>query len=84
MTISKTKLTYPTPGNWRYKIEISDDGDSGWKLLADQMQTSDTNQERTDAVQNAVLRGRFLRVTILSTPTNQSAALAELEVTGTL
>ena len=84
VTINKTKLTFPTPGNWRYKIEISDDGDNGWKLLADQMQTSDASKERTDMAQNTVLRGRFLRVTIVGTPANQSAVLSELEVTGTL
>lgn len=82
-TVSQTKLTFPTPGNWRYKIEISDD-DNGWKLLADQKQTSDTSKERTDAVQGTGLRGRFLRVTICGTPASQSPALAELEVTGTL
>jgi beta-galactosidase len=82
-TIRRTKLTFLTPGNWRYKIEVSDDGDTGWKLLADQMQTTDVSRERTDAVQTAALRGRFVRVTIGGTPANQSPALAELEVTGT-
>jgi beta-galactosidase len=80
-TVTRTKLTFPTPGNWRYKIEVSDD-DSAWKLLADQTQTSDAGRERTDTVPSA-LRGRFLRVTILGTPDNQAPALADVEVTGT-
>ena len=84
VTVSKTKLTFPTPGNWRYRIEISVDGDAGWKLLADRTQTADVSKERTDAVQDAVLRGRFLRVTISGTPANQPPALAELVVMGTL
>jgi beta-galactosidase len=84
VTVSKTKLMFPTPGDWRYKIEVSDDGETGWKVLADWTQTTDTSKERTDTMQNAALRGRFLRVTILGTPTNQPPALAELEVTGTL
>jgi len=82
--VSRTKLTFPVPGPWRYRIEISDDGDGGWKLLADQTQTGDTGKERTDSAQGAAARGRFLRVTISGTPTNQPPAVAELEATGTL
>ncbi len=83
-TISRTKLIFPTEGNWRYKIEISDDGESSWKLLVDQTHTRATEKERADAVQNSSVRGRFLRVTITGTPAGQPAALAELEATGTL
>ena len=51
VAVSGTKLTFPTDGNWRYKVEISDDGDSGWKLIADQTQAAAAGKERTDAVQ---------------------------------
>lgn len=84
VTVSSTKLIFPTEGNWRYKIEISDNGDTDWKLLVEQTQTSDTSKERKDTVLDSALRGRFLRVSILGTPANQPAALAEVEVTGTL
>ena len=42
VTVSKMKLTFPTEGNWRYQIEISDDGETNWKLVADQTQTTAT------------------------------------------
>ena len=84
VTVSSVRLMFPTAGNWRYKIEISDDGDNAWKVLADQSKKDDSGRERMDSVQNTALRGRFLRVTIFGTPESQSASLAELEVTGTL
>ncbi len=84
VTVSKAKLTFPTEGNWRYQIEISDDGETNWKPVADQMQTTDTNKERTDTVQDNAPRGRFVRVTFAGTPAGQAAALTEMEVTGTM
>ncbi len=59
VAVSRTKLTFPTEGNWRYKVEISDDGDSGWKLIADQTQTDAASKERTDTVQGTAPRGGF-------------------------
>jgi hypothetical protein len=31
VTVSQTKLTFPAEANWRYRIEISNDGSTGWK-----------------------------------------------------
>jgi hypothetical protein len=83
VAVSRTKLTFPTEGNWRYKVEISDDGETGWKLIADQTQTDAAGKERTDAVQGRAPRGRFLRVTVTGTPAGKPAGLAEVEVSGT-
>ena len=83
VTVGKTKLTFPTEGNWRYKIEISDDGESDWRLVADQTQAAGATKERTDMVQTNAPRGRFVRVTFAGTPDAKAAALAEVEVFGT-
>jgi len=83
-TVSQTKLAFPTEGNWRYRIEISNDGETNWRLVADQTRTTDTAKERTDTVQDNAPRGRFLRVTFAGTPDTQTAALAEIELTGTM
>ena len=40
VTVNKTALLFPRPWNWRYKIEISDQGDANWKLLADETQAT--------------------------------------------
>lgn len=78
--INTSKLTFPTPGNWRYKVEISTDGASNWKLVADQSQSADESAVRNDTAVNNEARGRYLRVTFVQTPNSQPAALAELEV----
>lgn len=78
--VSQSTLTFPTPGNWRYRIEISANGESDWKLITDQSQSTATTAVRQDTAASPDARGRFLRVTILQAPTSQAAALAELEV----
>jgi hypothetical protein len=78
VTISQTKLTFPAPGNWRYKIEISDSGDS-WKLLVDQTTATSSSAECIDSVSGSA-SGRFVRVSIVES--NQPAALAECEILG--
>ena len=83
VTVSKTKLMFPTAGNWLYKVEISDDGESGWKIVSDQTQTTSSGKERTDAVKNNP-RGRFVRMTVTGLPSEKSPALAEVEVFGAL
>ena len=83
VTVSQTRLTFQTEANWRYRIEISNDGSTGWKLVADQTQNTSTDKVRTDAAQQ-VASGRFLRVTFTGVSGGQSAALAEMEVVGRL
>lgn len=83
-TVTQTKLTFPAEGHWRYRIEISDDGENGWKLVADQTQKTGVAKECTDLAHSNSLRGRFLRVMLPAPLPNQSAALAEVEVTGIL
>ncbi len=80
--VSKTKLTFPTPGNWRYKIEISENGDS-WKLLADQMTVAGSSVERSDVIPLNYASGRFMRISVVGGSPNQPAALAEVEILGT-
>jgi len=81
--VSQTKLTFPAEANWRYRIEISNDDSTGWKLVAEQTQNTSTDKVRTHAAQQ-VASGRFLRVTFTSVSGGESAALAEMEVVGRL
>ena len=83
VTVQKTKLTFPTEGGWRYKIEISDDGENGWKMISDQTQNANSARIQTHPAVNGA-RGRFLRVTFAGTRASQPPALAEVEVVGTL
>ena len=33
VTVSKTKLTFPSVANWSYKLEISDERANNWKAV---------------------------------------------------
>ncbi len=82
ITVSSARLTFPSDGSWRYRVEISDDGNSGWKTISDQTQTANTTKtQMLSAETNS--RGRFVRVSFVATPDAKPAALAELEVSGT-
>ena len=82
-TISSVKLTFPFDGNWHFRVEISDDGNSGWKLVSDQTATANTTTTQTLSTASGA-RGRFLRVTFVETPDAKPAALAEMEALGNL
>jgi hypothetical protein len=84
VNVSGVKLTFPAPGNWRYRIDLSPDCKTDWKPLADQTRTSNTDPVRTIAVEGSPVHGRFLRVTIVGSPANSRAALSEMEATGAL
>ena len=83
LMLNEVKLTFPSEGNWRYKIEVSDDGVGGWKMVSDQAQNAHIAKTQSWAALNTV-SGRFLRVMFVEAPDAKTAALAELEVTGTM
>jgi beta-galactosidase len=78
VTMTQAKITFPAPGNYRYKIEVSSDG-LGWTPVADEIQTSSMDKIRTDVFAKEV-SGHLLRITFTGKP----AAVAELEVSGHL
>jgi hypothetical protein len=81
VTLNKTKIVFPSDGAWRYKVEISDDGETGWKLFADQTQATAAPREHIDAAQGPAARGRFLRISVTGTPSGKPA-VSEVEATG--
>jgi hypothetical protein len=83
VTVNRTKLTFPSEGNWQYKVEVSDNGDTDWRLFTDQTQATATTRERTDSARGRGIPGRFVRVTVTGSPAGQSAGLAEVQVSGT-
>ena len=83
VAVTRVKLIFPSEGEWGYNVEISNDGLTDWKKIGDEKANPGLAKEKTlNATSGA--SGRFLRVTITSTPAGQSPAVAELEVTGTL
>lgn len=83
VTVSTVKLSFPFDGNWRYRVEISDDGNSGWKVVSDQTHNASSVKTQTLSGVNSA-RGRFLRVAFVGTPDTKPAALAEVAVLGNL
>jgi hypothetical protein len=76
IAVSQTRIIFPSEGNYRYRIEFSND-QVHWAPGVDQTGKLTTDKSRTDAVVPAVT-GRFVRVTFTGKP----AAVAELEVVG--
>jgi hypothetical protein len=79
--ITQTTLTFPTEGNYHYKIEVSED-ETHWTLFADQIGTTSVARSRVDTAPETI--GRFLRVTFCGPPAGIPAAVAEVEVRGHL
>jgi beta-galactosidase len=78
--VTSTDLRFTEPGNHRYRIEVSIDGNA-WTLIVDQSATTRSPQSRKDQVASPSA-GRFLRITILSKPAGLSAQLSEVQVYG--
>jgi hypothetical protein len=83
VTVRSVKLTFPYEVSRRFRVEISDDGNSGWKLISDQMATVSTATTQTLSAASGG-RGRFLRVGFTGTPDGKPAALAEIRALGNL
>jgi hypothetical protein len=80
IAVSQTRMVFPSEGNYRYRIEFSND-QVHFTPGVDQTRSLATETSRTDAVVPAVT-GRFVRVTFTGLPTGKPAALAEMEVVG--
>ena len=81
--VSTLRVTFPSAGVWRYRAEISEDGQAGWRPVADESRNSREVTTLTDTPAQWP-RGRFLRVTFTALPPGRLAALAEIEVLGTI
>jgi hypothetical protein len=80
VAVSQTRIVFSTEGNYRYRIELSND-QVHWTPGVDQTHTLATQKSRTDVVAPAIA-GRFVRVTFTGLPVGKPAALAEMEIIG--
>jgi beta-galactosidase len=78
--VTSTELRFPEPGNHRYRIEVSIDGNA-WTTIVDQRRPPARSRvARTRSRHPSA--GRFLRITILSKAAGLSAKLSEVQVYG--
>jgi beta-galactosidase len=83
VTVNSVTLGFPSDGNRLYRVEISEDGESGWTLVSDETQNSSHSAaQMLTAAPGA--RGRFLRVSFISAQDSMPAALSEITVLGSL
>jgi len=80
--LSAVNLTFPSPGDYRFKIEVSDDGQT-WRTAADQTQAANTDQTRSIRLPSGT-RGQFVRVSFAAAPAGATAGLSEFQITGRL
>jgi hypothetical protein len=80
IAVSQTRIGFPSEGNYRYRIEFSND-QVHWTRGVDKTRALTTDKSRRDAVLPAVT-GRFVRVTFTGLPAGKPAALAEMEIVG--
>jgi hypothetical protein len=78
--IKQAKFTFPSAGNYRYKIETSDDRER-WHLAVDESQTLNKDQTRSDSCAPGT-GGRFVRVTFIGLPPNTPARISEVRIMG--
>lgn len=77
------RINFPAVGVWQCRVEISQDGERDWKTFAEPGELKAKNQWTPIKITGSSMSGRYLRVTLLSWPTNGPAGIAELAVTGT-
>lgn len=78
--INRFQITFPTAGNYRYRIEVSSDG-VNFVTAVDQSQTTNTDQTRT-ATGNFGSGIGFVRVRFTGLPAGVNAGIAEFYVGG--
>ncbi|HWK05042.1 MAG TPA: glycoside hydrolase family 2 TIM barrel-domain containing protein [Puia sp.] len=80
VTITAIKLFFPKAGNYRYKLQVTADGDN-WVDVSDQSNTISTEVKRTHNAP-AGTTGRSVRILFAGLPEGEKAAVAEMEVFG--
>ena len=80
--IKQARLTFPSAGNYRYRIEASDDR-LQWHLAVDESQTLKHSQTRSDTCAPGT-GGRFVRITFTGLPPNAPARISEVRIIGSL
>jgi beta-galactosidase len=80
--LSSSKITFATPGGFRYTVELSLDANT-WQKIIDRRQTEVAGITRHDVYPPGAT-ARYIRVTLLDVPETFSASVAEVEIFGVL
>lgn len=80
--LASVNLAFPRPGNWRFTIDTSIDGEA-WRPAVDRRASVNEAADRVD-VFDPGLAARYLRLTFHRVPEGGAAGLAEVAVFGIL
>jgi hypothetical protein len=79
-TSTSVQTTFPTTGNYRYRIEGALDGNT-WTQLVDQSNTQSMETVRTDTVPPD-LHFQMARITFTAVPAGQRSAIVDVKIQG--
>jgi len=79
VTINRVNLSFPSEGDWRYKIETSEDRQN-WQLVIDDSKFPQSIQTKSETCASIV--GRYVRITILNMPPNTPPRISEVQIFG--
>lgn len=84
VTINSVRLNFPAAGLWRYRIELSQDGEHDWKVFIPEGHSNARNLWTSLTIEGMPVKGRFLRVTLLGWPRGVAPGLGEVAAAGTI
>lgn len=78
--VSLVKISFPDEANYRYRAEISENGET-WKVIIDQ--TMNTKAIKMQELPVSLIdKGRFMRIIFTGQSNKKPAAISELEIYG--
>ena len=84
VTVGAVRLTFPSAGRWRCRIELSLDGEHDWRTLAADVPVDAPNPWTSVPVPGATASGRYLRVALLDWPPGASPGIGEIAASGSI
>jgi len=82
VSVSKVRLFLPAAGPWRFSIEISLNGETGWKPFVVENAVTIPNQWTNHELSGPPTSGRYLRVTLLEWPKDARAGVGDISISG--
>ncbi len=80
--LSSSKISFATPGDFRYAIELFMDATT-WQKVIDRQQTEKSGPTRHDVYPPGAA-ARYIRISLLDVPENFASAISEVELFGVL
>jgi hypothetical protein len=84
VTVESVRLNFPSAGVWRYRIDVSQNGDGDWQTFVESGRTESPNQWTPHTVDGTPVSGRYLRITLLAWPEGAVPGISDLTASGVI